>query len=168
MVWGKGFDYQSSSDEEGGEPAAFAAAAMNDADDEKFLGNDEDDGPSAPDDDDDELLLPRHFSWIDPTAASKETIAKTFPAFAQTTECRVDLLAGETLYLPASWFHCVTSVGGDDKNDNSKNGKGIHMAINYWYHPPDNLEDFEHPYLTGPIGSSQAAKTTKAAQTNPN
>lgn len=42
------------------------------------------------------------------------------------------------LYLPAGWFHEVSSFGSD------------HMAFNYWLHPPDNLDPgpkgFEQPY----------------------
>lgn len=32
------------------------------------------------------------------------------------------------LYLPAGWFHEVKSYGRR------------HMALNYWVHPPDNLD----------------------------
>ena len=46
------------------------------------------------------------------------------------------------LYLPAGWFHEVTSLGE----------KG-HMAFNYWSHPPDNLDPslagFARPYTRG-------------------
>lgn len=42
----------------------------------------------------------------------------------------VDLRPGQMLYLPASWFHEVTSF--------SDNGKP-HMAFNYWMHPPDGM-----------------------------
>ncbi|KAL7558813.1 hypothetical protein ACA910_018310 [Epithemia clementina (nom. ined.)] len=65
----------------------------------------------------------------------------------------VDLKAGQCLYLPASWFHCVfssspsTSSEGDSPLDsqNSKNTT-VHLAVNYWYHPPDNLQSFAKPY----------------------
>ncbi|WFD34146.1 hypothetical protein MCUN1_000982 [Malassezia cuniculi] len=42
----------------------------------------------------------------------------------------VELKAGEMLYLPAGWFHEVTSRGTE----------GVHMAFNYWMHPPDGKE----------------------------
>jgi Cupin-like domain len=57
-----------------------------------------------------------------------------------------ELVEGEMLYMPAGWFHEVTSQnrsqrGGDD---------GGHLALNYWFHPPDNLdpsaEGFAKPY----------------------
>jgi Cupin-like domain len=118
--------------------------------------NDEDDTSSTED------RLPNHFSWIDPVAAPKEKIAETFPSFSKRRECIVQLQAGQCLYLPASWFHCVSSGGKDDSSENrggtecSCNGEttntevvippSVHMAINYWYHPPGNLADLEHPY----------------------
>ncbi len=51
--------------------------------------------------------------------------------------------AGDVLYLPAGWFHEVTSQ--------NSTGERWHMAINYWFHPPDNLDatasGFAKPYL---------------------
>ena len=43
---------------------------------------------------------------------------------------------GDLLYLPAGWFHQVLSKGG------------LHIAFNYWMHPPDVGDDtsFEVPY----------------------
>lgn len=37
------------------------------------------------------------------------------------------------LYLPASWYHQVSSFGD------------FHYAINIWMHPPNN-SDFDKPY----------------------
>ena len=52
--------------------------------------------------------------------------------------------AGQMLYLPAGWFHCVTSQ--------STPGGSSHLAFNYWFHPPDNLDPglqgFERPYIS--------------------
>lgn len=52
-----------------------------------------------------------------------------------------DVSAGEMLYLPAGWFHEVTSVGGPEA--------GGHLALNYWMHPPDNLHasPSDSPYV---------------------
>lgn len=51
----------------------------------------------------------------------------------------VDLKAGDMLYLPTSWFHEVTSF--------SDEGDDVHIALNYWFHPPDSaLQRFERPY----------------------
>lgn len=57
--------------------------------------------------------------------------------------------AGEMLYLPAGWFHEVTSHGaalaGDGVNSSPS---GLHMAFNYWFHPPSSCgpDDFTRPY----------------------
>lgn len=52
-----------------------------------------------------------------------------FPGAAAAEE--VELRAGEMLYLPASWFHEVTST--------SAAAGTPHAAVNYWFHPPDAL-----------------------------
>ena len=44
------------------------------------------------------------------------------------------------LYLPAGWFHEVTSEGG---------GREGHCAFNYWFHPPDaQPPSFSSPYAS--------------------
>ena len=49
------------------------------------------------------------------------------------------------LYLPAGWFHEVTSFSDQDSS--------MHLALNYWFHPPDNLQPgpggFDRPYTSG-------------------
>lgn len=99
--------------------------------------------------------LPDHFSWIDPVLDSREGIVATYPAFAKSQEIRIVLEAGQTLFLPASWLHCVisstsnTTSNGDDCDTSQSDvtvPSSIHMAVNYWYHPPDNLTNFHHPY----------------------
>ncbi|CAO1632553.1 unnamed protein product [Parajaminaea phylloscopi] len=47
-----------------------------------------------------------------------------------------DLRPGEMLYLPASWWHEVTSEASPS---DAPDGNSIHMALNWWFHPPDNL-----------------------------
>jgi Cupin-like domain len=54
----------------------------------------------------------------------------------------VTLQAGDALYIPAGWFHEVESMGSSDDDS-------LHMAINYWYHPPDavtGVTNFVQPY----------------------
>lgn len=93
-------------------------------------------------------------------------------------QCIVDVVAGQSLYIPAGWFHEVTSFSNDNtirgskvislaarddsnsqfsatakidriKDDNGGDGfDGCHVAINYWYHPPDQLENFRNPYCS--------------------
>ena len=50
----------------------------------------------------------------------------------------VTIKAGEMLFIPAGWFHEVRSTGG---------GKVGHLALNYWFHPPDG-STFEKPYTS--------------------
>ncbi|CBQ68297.1 conserved hypothetical protein [Sporisorium reilianum SRZ2] len=58
----------------------------------------------------------------------------------------VFLKPGQMLYLPASWYHEVTSSStppfGDQHNPNgeAQDSSKVHMALNYWFHPPDALE----------------------------
>lgn len=50
------------------------------------------------------------------------------------------------LYLPAGWFHNVTSSNGGAGDEG-----GCHMALNFWFHPPDNLDPlrgFRRPYVS--------------------
>ena len=59
-----------------------------------------------------------------------------FPLFERARETKraeAELRAGEALYLPAGWFHEVTSSGG------------AHAALNYWFHPPTE-DAFDAPY----------------------
>eukprot|EP01033_Poteriospumella_lacustris_P013655 gene13655-9782_t len=42
---------------------------------------------------------------------------------------------GEMLFIPAGWFHEVKSQGSEG-----------HIAFNYWFHPPDQLDNFDKPY----------------------
>jgi hypothetical protein len=48
-----------------------------------------------------------------------------FPDLQKATMAYCHVNAGEMLYLPASWFHEVTSYGVE--------GSGCHLALNYWY-----------------------------------
>ncbi|KAG8962872.1 hypothetical protein FRC05_005080 [Tulasnella sp. 425] len=50
----------------------------------------------------------------------------------------VNLKAGEMLYLPASWWHEVTS--------SSSSPSDIHMAFNYWFRPPNAPDKLTLPY----------------------
>jgi hypothetical protein len=55
----------------------------------------------------------------------------------------VHLQAGEMLYLPASWFHEVTSCNADNNEATDDVG---HLALNYWVYPP-NADQFLQPYI---------------------
>jgi hypothetical protein len=72
--------------------------------------------------------FPPSFSRVD-LSLPYGHLAKAFPLFPgveAAAECVVE--AGQMLYIPAGWFHEVTSYG--DR----------HLAVNYWFHPPDNLQ----------------------------
>ena len=84
---------------------------------------------------------PPSFSHVDRDGLSE------FPRFARahaSARVQTEVRAGEVLYLPAGWFHEVTSTGDGETNR--------HMALNYWFHPPaPGGEDastyaFETPY----------------------
>lgn len=62
---------------------------------------------------------------------------KKFPLFKKAKETICEVKAGQMLYLPASWFHEVTSFSDDDK---------FHCAMNYWVYPPHIGGNFDQPY----------------------
>ena len=68
-----------------------------------------------------------------------------FQARSKGLEC--ELNAGEQLYLPCGWFHEVRSYGDSEQ--------GGHLALNYWFHPPDNLnpslQAMQSPYRYGAV-----------------
>ncbi|EJF58902.1 Clavaminate synthase-like protein [Dichomitus squalens LYAD-421 SS1] len=74
--------------------------------------------------------------------------ASTFPALQKAAAPYVvELSAGEMLYLPASWWHEVTSTSAPPSAGHGHNsGADVHMAFNYWFYPPDALDHFEAPY----------------------
>ncbi|EIE26943.1 Clavaminate synthase-like protein [Coccomyxa subellipsoidea C-169] len=86
-----------------------------------------------------EKAEPDSFSRVDLSAGEAEVSAQ-FPDFpGLQSALQFDVHAGEMLYLPAGWFHEVQSFGNE------------HMALNYWTHPPDNLDPgpggFSKPYV---------------------
>ena len=83
---------------------------------------------------------PNNFSNIAPVTLSEEAkIHDEFPLIERTKAAFCDITAGELLYLPASWWHEVTSIG---------DGPQGHLAINYWFHPPDVNDNYMKPYST--------------------
>ena len=75
---------------------------------------------------------PLNFSLVD-LKLKEEELKIQFPDFVKANVARCQVGQGEILYLPASWFHEVTSFGSG------------HLAFNYWFHPPDQ-SDFAKPY----------------------
>lgn len=66
------------------------------------------------------------------TSAAKEK----WPLFFKCRPQTFWLKPGEMLYLPAGWFHEVTSFSENEP---------VHIAINYWFSPPDG-KTAEKPY----------------------
>ena len=91
-----------------------------------------------------------------PTTASlpSDFSPSDFPGLRKATAPYVvELSAGEMLYLPASWWHEVTSTSPVD----AKEG-GVHMAFNYWFYPPDALDNYEKPYKDSMVWSYLRSK----------
>ncbi len=93
---------------------------------------------------------PLNFCKVDPNL-SPSVLADKFPKFLQAKETFCEVNAGEMLYLPAGWFHEVTSCNASPLST-GKNEKGGHLAFNYWFHPPDNVGNgsgsFARPYTS--------------------
>jgi len=60
---------------------------------------------------------------------------KHFPDVLLLNRLTVWLKPGEMLYLPAGWFHEVSSFGKESASQNLEN---VHIAINYWFVPPND------------------------------
>jgi hypothetical protein len=149
VVVGKGFDYQSSDEDDN--DVDFNEDGEDDFD--KIMGDEESEEDNRPGDypgAGNEIARPNSFSRIN-LDDSKEN-----EDLQKCTEVVVDLLPGNVLYLPAGFFHCVTSFsntggvsGASDSNTTSAAASTTlrpHRAINYWYHPPDQLDSFQNPY----------------------
>ena len=163
VVLGKGFDYHDSDDGEGDEEEDidFEAVAANGRDDfDEIFADDEaakNDQTNSADKEAATALTttdrPNSFSKIDLTTikAQEDLKKKGLKRVVITLE------PGDILYLPAGFFHCVTSFSPDVEQIKAKTDEKLnnniypattscHMAINYWYHPPDRLDSFDCPY----------------------
>ncbi|WPK27793.1 hypothetical protein PUMCH_005194 [Australozyma saopauloensis] len=89
----------------------------------------------------------------DPEAreALKAFAEEHFPGFLSLKKMEVWLKPGDMLYLPAGWFHEVTSFG-DDEN-------AQHVALNWWFVPPVNKGalPYEDEYWAGDFKATLAA-----------
>lgn len=85
---------------------------------------------------------PDSFSKVD-ISRPEAQLRKEFPLFPGAAAALVcEVTAGQMLFVPAGWFHEVTSF--------SSPTSPTHLALNYWCHPPDNLDPgtdgFLQPY----------------------
>ena len=99
-----------------------------------------------------EKPAPGSFSQID-TKLPQPQLDSAFPGFATAVKLSCEVRAGQMLYLPAGWFHEVTSYS--DARDSS-----AHMALNFWFHPPTKFgpESTEYPYDSAFWGRDWAAR----------
>lgn len=97
---------------------------------------------------------PENFSSVDLTLPA-DICEKEYPLFFKARGLEVEVREGEMLYLPAGWYHEVTSftstssTDGSGTSTSSTDGSGsekMHMAFNYWVHPPDG-SSFARPYI---------------------
>ena len=86
------------------------------------------------------FLLHQHLSLPTTTVSTNPDSSTKFDLSKASNPFVVDINPGEMLYLPASWWHEVTSSSPDNSKSN------IHMAFNYWFYPPDGLKKFDEPY----------------------
>lgn len=86
------------------------------------------------------LVFLRHPKNPDKQLSVVDFLTCVLQGLAAATE--VELKAGQILYLPAGWLHEVTSFSDDSLQ--------THLALNYWFQPPDNLDPspagFAEPY----------------------
>lgn len=62
-------------------------------------------------------------------------IKEEFPKFQKAVLTIIELEKGECLYLPAGWWHEVTSFCAQG-HEKMKNKLSPHIALNFWFHPP--------------------------------
>ena len=103
---------------------------------------------------------PPTFSRAD--LARPASVRAAFPAFPWSLGRTVALTPGQTLYIPAGWFHFVQSApekrgrrGGRQPASPSPGWAGLHCAVNHWFHPPDAADEggpgapYSRPYWAG-------------------
>ncbi len=86
---------------------------------------------------------PNNFSTVVGRRGTFKGIDK-YPKMTNAFAAFCELREGDILYIPASWFHEVTSLG--DEEGHEIHGDN-HLAFNYWFHPPDT-DNFDKPYST--------------------
>lgn len=97
----------------------------------------------------DEVLEAAELKPEEPNSFSKISVAELhnptrethnkWPLLKKAIRTTVHLKPGEMLYLPAGWFHEVTSSNG------SVDKAAPHVAFNYWMHPP-STDSYVNPY----------------------
>jgi len=96
----------------------------------------------SPERDQEKKKEPSHFSRVDVPTLHSKAPSNDFPLLSNVVRTTFTLKAGEMLYLPAGWFHEVTSFNDNSRADPEFSG---HLAFNYWLSPPVT-KDFGAPY----------------------
>jgi hypothetical protein len=85
-----------------------------------------------------EPITPPNFSRVD-LSLPRERLDQEFPGFSDLVSISVEVKAGESIYIPAGWYHSVTSMGAgaDEKTGGQQQAVGsaqpsVHMAFNIW------------------------------------
>ena len=104
------------------------------------------------------FLLHQHLSFPTTAVSAHPDSLTTFDLSKATDPFVVEINPGEMLYLPASWWHEVTSSSPDNNKGN------VHVAFNYWFYPPDGLGKFEEPYRDDLVWGYLRGKVNKGAQ----
>lgn len=87
--------------------------------------------------------MPDNFSCMSVKALrmnSPLALGKLYAELVTAHRITITLKANELLYLPCGWFHEVSTMSGNDHKS---------IAMNYWFHPPDQLNQFNQPYQHG-------------------
>ena len=117
---------------------AVLEAEMADAEDEDESDDKEYEGGDTKRLVDKTVKNPNNFSKVDVDLLNDdERLKESYPDILKANVAFCTVESGSLLFLPASWFHEVTSFGTSDG----------HLAVNYWFHPPDG-ESFDTPYST--------------------
>ena len=117
--------------------AALASAAAGEGVDDDYEGSegeaDSDDGDG---DGDDDTPPPRSPS-PPPPSFSRLDLPADAARLPMACAATVTLTPGDTLYLPAGWFHNVVSTSAPGT---------LHAAASWWFHPPDAVASPATPY----------------------
>jgi len=87
-----------------------------------------------------------------------------FPGLSSALSARVG--EGDALFLPAGWFHEVTTRGGCGGVGGGGQGGVGSLALNYWFYPPDALDE-EAPPLSEEEGGAAGASPAPAPSPSP-
>jgi len=104
------------------------------------------------------FLLHQHLSLPTTAVLNHPESTTKFDLSKASTPFVVDINPGEMLYLPASWWHEVTSSSPDSSKSD------IHMAFNYWFYPPDGRGKFEEPYRDDIVWGYLRGKVNRGTQ----